>query len=56
MATQKEDKKLAFKTDDRLMQVKSIVECSAFLQYLRPSLSCHWSLRPLFLPMFLVAA
>ena len=28
MATQKEDQKLVFKTDYRLMQVKSIAECS----------------------------
>ena len=28
MATQKEDKKLVFKTDYHLLQVKSIAECS----------------------------
>ena len=36
------DRKLVFKTDYRLMQAKSI------LQYFRPSLRCHLSLRPLF--------
>ena len=38
--------KLVFKTDHRLMQVKSIEECSkgSILQYLRPSLSYHLSL------------
>ena len=35
------DQKLVFKTNDRLMQVKSIAECSkgSILQYFRPSLS-----------------
>ena len=35
--------KKCFKTDYRLMQVKSIVECSkeSILQYFRPSLSYH---------------
>ena len=35
--------KLVFKTDFRLMQVKSIAECSpwSILQYFRPSLSYH---------------
>ena len=56
-ATQKEDQKLVFKTDYCLMQVKSIAECSkrafwmlqeSILQYFRPSLSYHLSLRPLF--------
>ena len=47
--------KLVFKTDYRLMQVKSIAECSkgSILQYFRPSLSYHLPsyhlpLRPLF--------
>ena len=43
----KKDQKLVFKTNYRLMQVKSIAECSngSILQYFRPSLSYHWSLR-----------
>ena len=43
-----------FKTDYPLMQVKSIVECSkgSILQYFRPSLSYHLSLRPLFCLFF----
>ena len=44
--------KLVFKTDYRLMQVKSIW---SNLQYFRPSLSYHLSLRPLFC-LFWVAA
>ena len=42
--------KLVFKTDYRLMQVKSIAECSkgSILQYFRPSSSYHLSLRSLF--------
>ena len=42
--------KLIIKTDCRLMQVKSIAECSkgSILQYFQPSLSYHLSLRPLF--------
>ena len=42
--------KLVFNTDYRLMQVKRIAECSkeSILQYFRPSLSYHLSLRPLF--------
>ena len=42
--------KIVFKTDYRLMQVKSIAECSngSILQYFRPSLSHHLSLRSLF--------
>ena len=42
--------KLVFKTDYRLMQVKSIAECSkwSILQYFRPSLSYHLPLRALF--------
>ena len=38
--------KLVFKTAYRLMQVKSIAECSngSILQYFRPSLSYHLSL------------
>ena len=41
---------MVFKTDYRLMPVKSIVECSkgSILQYFRPSLSYHLSLRYLF--------
>ena len=35
-----------FKTDYRLMKVKSIAEC--ILQYFRPSLSCYLSVRSLF--------
>ena len=44
------DQKLVFKTNYRLMQVKSIAECSkgSILQYFRPSLSYHLSLRHLF--------
>ena len=40
-------KKMVFKTNYRLMQVKSIAECSkgSILQYFRPSLSYHLSLR-----------
>ena len=47
MATKKEDQKLGFKTDYRLMQVNSIAECSngSILQYFRPSLSYHLPLR-----------
>ena len=46
----KQDQKLDFKTDYRLMQVKSIAECSkgSILQYFLPSLSYHLSLRSLF--------
>ena len=41
---------LVFKTNYRLMQVKVIAECSkeSILQYFRPSLSYHLSLRSLF--------
>ena len=39
---------MGFKTKYRLMQVKSIAECSSILQYFRPSLSYHLSLMPLF--------
>ena len=48
----KEDQKLVFKTDNRLIQVKSIAECSngSILQYFRPSLSYHLPLRLLFCP------
>ena len=44
------DPKMFFKTNYRLMQVKSIAECSkgSILQYFRPSLSYHLSLRSLF--------
>ena len=43
------DQKLVFKTNYRLMQVKSIAECSKWsnLQYFRPSLSYHLPLRSL---------
>ena len=46
----KKDQKWAFKTNYRLMQVKSIAGCSkgSILQYFRPSLSYHFSLRSLF--------
>ena len=44
----KKDKKLGFQTDYRLMQVKSIAECSSILQYFRLSLSYHLTLRSLF--------
>ena len=46
----KEDQKLVFKTEYRLMQVKSIADCSkgSIMQYFRPSLSYHLSLRSLF--------
>ena len=42
--------KLVSKTNYRLMQVKSIAECSkrSILQYFRPSLSYHLYLSPLF--------
>ena len=55
MATTKRPK-ICFKTNYRLMQVKSIAECSkgSILQYFRPSLSYHLSLRSLFC-LFLVA-
>ena len=44
------DRKLVFKTNYHLTQVKSIAECSkgSILQYFRPSLSYHLSLRSLF--------
>ena len=44
------DRKLVFKTDYRLMQVKSIAECSkgSIRQYFRPSLTYHLPLRPFF--------
>ena len=40
------DQKMVFKTDYRLMEVKSIAECSkgSILQYFRPSLSYQLSL------------
>ena len=42
--------KLVFKTNYRQMQIKSVAECSkgSILQYFRPSLSYHLSLRSLF--------
>ena len=42
--------KIGFKTNYLLMQVKSIAECSkwSILQYFRPSLSYHLSLRSFF--------
>ena len=47
---QKDQKIIFFKTNYRLMQVKRIAECSkgSILQYFRPSLSYHLSLRSLF--------
>ena len=46
----KERQKMVFNTNFRLMQVKSIAECSkgSILQYFQPSLSGHFPLRPLF--------
>ena len=43
------DQKWVFKTNYRLMQVKSIAECSkgSIMQYFRPALSYHLALRPL---------
>ena len=45
-----EYQKLVFKTDYRLMQVKSIAGCSkgSILQYFRPSIRCHLLFRSLF--------
>ena len=48
---QNEDRKLIFKTNYRLMQVKSIAKCSKSLEhlrYFRPSFSYHLSFRRLF--------
>ena len=44
------DQELVFKTNYPLLHVKSIAECSpwSILQYFRPSLDCHLSLRSLF--------
>ena len=39
--------KFVFKTDYRLMHVNRIAECWSILQYVRPSLSYHLSLRHL---------
>ena len=46
------DQKWVLKTNYRLVQVKSIAECSkgGILQYFRPALSYHMALRPLFCP------
>ena len=46
----KKNWKLVFKTNDRIMQVKCIAECSkgSILQNFWPSLSSHFSLRSLF--------
>ena len=46
----KRTQKMVFNTNFCLMQVKSIAECSkgSILQYFRPSLSYHFTLRPLF--------
>ena len=43
------DQKMVFQTDYRLLQVKSIAECSkgSILQYFQPSLSYQLSLRSL---------
>ena len=48
------DRKLVFKTSYRLMQVKSIAECSkgSILQYFQPSLSYHLPLRSLLISIF----
>ena len=48
------NQKLVFKTNYRLMQVKSIAECSkaSILQYFRPSLSYHLAFRSLFYLFF----
>ena len=48
--SKRRQKKMIFKTDYRLMQVKSIAGCSMgrILQYFQPSLCYHLSLRPLF--------
>ena len=45
---------MVFKTDFRLMQVKSIAECfqMSILQYFRPLLSYQLSLRPFVLSIF----
>ena len=50
LSKKKKTRKLVFKTNYRLIQVKSIAECSngSILQYIRPSLSYHLSLRSLF--------
>ena len=50
----KRTEKMVFNTNHRLMQVKSIAECSkgSILQYFRPSLSNHFPLRP-FICLFL---
>ena len=50
MATLKKKKKLVVKTNYRLLQVKSIAECSNWssLQYFRPSFTYYLSLRSLF--------
>ena len=43
------ERKLVFKTNYRLMHVKSIAECSkSILQYFRPSFSYNFPLRSLF--------
>ena len=49
-ATLKKTKKMVFKTNYRLMKIKSIAEYSkgSIPQYFRPSLSYHLSLRSLF--------
>ena len=46
--------KLVFKTDYRLIQVKSIAECSKrnILQYFRPSLSYHLHIKTFVLSSF----
>ena len=48
------DQKLGFKTNYRLMQVKRTAECpkGSVLQYFRPSLSYHLSLRSFVLSVF----
>ena len=46
--------KWVFKTNYRLMQVKSIAKCykGSILQYFRPALSNHMALRPFVLSIF----
>ena len=54
MATLKKTKKLVFKTNCRLMQVKSIAKCSkeSILQYFRPLLSYQLLYRSLYCLFF----
>ena len=54
MGHSQKERKLVFNNNYRLMQVKSIAECSKrnILQYFRPSLSYHLPLRSLFCLFF----